>query len=118
MILFGGHDGARHLNDVHIFNFSTRLWSPLETNGLPPIPRDSHVAVSHGKAVYVYGGSTGSAMNDFWELRLDSQTWAPVSMTGQPPCPRFCHAAVQIGDSMLVFGGYDGSERCVQDSAG
>jgi hypothetical protein len=22
-VLFGGHDGSRHLNDVHVFNFGT-----------------------------------------------------------------------------------------------
>lgn len=63
MYLFGGHDGTRHLNDVHTFDFDQRVWSTLQTEGPAPIPRDSHVAVVHGKSMYVFGGSTGSAMN-------------------------------------------------------
>ena len=51
----------------------------LNTEGTPPIPRDSHVSVIHGQSMYVFGGSTGSAMNDFHELRLDKCRWQPVT---------------------------------------
>lgn len=51
----------------------------LSTEGTPPIPRDSHVSVVHGQSMYVFGGSTGSAMNDFHELRLDKCAWRNVS---------------------------------------
>lgn len=33
MILHGGHDGSRHLQDTHIFDFVTKTWSALETTG-------------------------------------------------------------------------------------
>lgn len=129
MYLFGGHDGTRHLNDVHVFDFATRCWSNFATDGPSPIPRDSHVAVCHGQSMYVFGGSTGSAMNDFHELRLDTRKWSPVAYTyispqqqaqqsqPQQPAPafvpghRFCHVAVVHKDSMFVFGGYDGQSR-------
>lgn len=47
-----------------------RSWSSLVTEGPAPIPRDSHVAVIHSNSMYIFGGSTGSAMNDFYELNL------------------------------------------------
>jgi hypothetical protein len=62
MILHGGHDGTRHLQDTHIFDFPTSSWSTLVTEGPIPSPRDSHVAVIYGKSMFLYGGSTGSAM--------------------------------------------------------
>lgn len=70
MLLFGGHDGTRHLADTHLFDFETRVWTALVTDGVPPFPRDSHVSVVHGDSMYVFGGSTGSAMNDLHELQL------------------------------------------------
>jgi hypothetical protein len=111
MYLFGGHDGTRHLNDVHVFDFSARAWSAMQADGPAPIPRDSHVAVAHGGSMFVFGGSTGSAMNDFHELRLEAKCWAPVQASGYAPGHRFCHVAVTHKDSLYVFGGYDGSNR-------
>ena len=110
MYLFGGHDGSRHLNDVHVFSFDTQSWATMKTEGSPPIPRDSHVAVSHGNSMFVFGGSTGSAMNDFHELRLDSAAWAPVKTNSghTAPCPRFCHVAVSYNDSLFIFGARGG----------
>ena len=72
MILFGGHDGTRHLSDTHIFDFDARTWSAVVAEGVPPIPRDSHISVVHRASMYVFGGSTGSAVNDLHELRLPS----------------------------------------------
>lgn len=34
--------------------------------------RDSHVAVFYNNSIYVYGGSSGSPLNDFYELRLNT----------------------------------------------
>jgi Kelch motif len=72
MILYGGHDGTRHLSDTFTFDFDTLTWNALLTDGTQPIPRDSHVSVIHGNSMYVFGGSSGVAMNDFHELQLPS----------------------------------------------
>ena len=117
MILFGGHDGSRHLSDTHIFDFDTRTWMMVVTEGPPPIPRDSHVSVLHGNSMYVFGGSSGVAMNDLHELQLPSNhtspaRWRPVhTLQVDQPRDRFCHVAVVHNDSMYVFGGYDGTDR-------
>lgn len=73
MVVFGGHDGTRHLADAHVFDFETLLWSSLPTEGTPPLPRDSHVSVVHDNSMYVFGGSTGSAMNDLHKLMFNAQ---------------------------------------------
>lgn len=141
MILFGGHDGTRHLNDIHVLDLDSLQWSaPAVEN--PPIPRDSHVSCIYNGSVYVFGGSSGSAMNDLHELPLTTTSpassalkWKPVKICGSNStntagatadsvtstgsseasllCPRqrFCHVAVVHQDAMYVFGGYDGQER-------
>lgn len=48
----------------------TRVWSLLATEGQAPIARDSHVAVINSNSMYIFGGSTGTAVNDFYELSL------------------------------------------------
>jgi hypothetical protein len=78
MILFGGHDGTRHLQDTHVFDLETRIWSSLVTEGPPPIPRDSHVSVVFMNSMYVFGGSSGSAMNDLHELQMPSDAASPA----------------------------------------
>ena len=72
MILYGGHDGTRHLSDTHVFDFESRSWSTLVVEGKVPIPRDSHIAVVHANSMYIFGGSSGAAMNDLHELQLPS----------------------------------------------
>jgi hypothetical protein len=60
--------------------------------------------------MYVFGGSTGQAMDDFHELRLDTGKWTPVQFRGVvQPGLRFCHVGIVYEDAMYIFGGYDGT---------
>jgi leucine-zipper-like transcriptional regulator 1 len=117
MILFGGHDGTRHLSDTHVFDFETRIWTSLVTDGIPPIPRDSHVSCVWNRSMYVFGGSSGSEMCDLHELQLPLKPTAPAkwrqlkSPSSDQSGARFCHVAVVYQDAMYVFGGYDGRAR-------
>lgn len=116
IILYGGHDGTRHLSDTHIFDIENRVWSPLVTEG-SIIPRDSHIAVAHSNSMYIFGGSSGSAMNDLFELQLPSNfslpaRWRQIKSSGlNEPLARFCHVGVSYNDALFVFGGYDGATR-------
>ena len=120
LVLHGGHDGNKHLSDSHIFNFNTHTWTEVSTTATPQ-PRDSHVAVVHKNSMYILGGSTGQAMNDFHKLDLDTFIWSPVHSL-QPESSdksigsagvgnRFCHVGVMHAGSLFIFGGYDGSNR-------
>jgi leucine-zipper-like transcriptional regulator 1 len=82
MILYGGHDGTRHLSDAYIFDFHGQAWHSIQTEGQVPMyvaidlsyrlcrcrmeahsafsfcrPRDSHVACVHGQSMFIFGGS-------------------------------------------------------------
>ncbi|CEM13230.1 unnamed protein product [Vitrella brassicaformis CCMP3155] len=135
MLVFGGHDGAKHLNDFYEYNFEERIWTQIEQGGKmgPPSPRDSHIAVIHGDSMHLFGGSTGQARNDLFEFRLDTREWhevkpalpntslSPVqgrtaastqeAIQKATPCPRFCHTGVVYNNSLYIFGGYDGQNR-------
>mmetsp|Transcript_12203 Transcript_12203/g.22618 ORF Transcript_12203/g.22618 Transcript_12203/m.22618 type:complete len:1213 (-) Transcript_12203:989-4627(-) len=111
IVLFGGHDGQRHLNCTHSFNFDTLTWTAVRTQGAPPLPRDSHVALVFQGIMVVFGGSSGSAMNDFHYLDLSAYKWKPVTTDGWFPCARFCHVGVEYDNSLYVHGGYDGQTR-------
>ena len=125
MLVFGGHDGVRHLNDTHVFDLETKTWSTLITEGTPPVPRDSHLAVMHQNSMFIFAGSSGSAMNDLHELQLQPSSssssaarpparWRAVNSSSSrsfQPRPRFCHCGVKFGNSLYCFGGYDGGDR-------
>ena len=85
----------------------------LSRQGVPPSPRDRHVAAVYGNSFYVFAGFDGtSRVNDFHEYSFDTHQWAPVGLlSGVAPSPRHSHAAVVHITSMYVFGGYDGSYR-------
>ena len=124
MILYGGHDGTRHLSDLHMFDFRTRTWSMIvDVLGSPPLARDSHICSVYGDSMFIFGGSAGTAMNDIYELRLNDGkeesvgegddivlTWKPVIASGSVS-HRFCHVGAIYGGSFYVFGGYDGNSR-------
>lgn len=104
--------GTRHLSDTHVFDTSTRVWSPLKilSGSNHPTPRDSHIAAMNQNSMYIFGGSSGSAMNDFYELALPENPtthqarWRQMKTSGSI-LARFCHAGVCHGEALYVFGG-------------
>jgi len=117
MLVVGGHDGAKHLNDFYQLNFDTSEWCLVEiaNQAPPPSSRDSHSAVISGDSMYLFGGSTGSARNDLYSFSLTTNQWHEVrpasGQKGTIPCPRFCHTCEVYNNSLYVFGGYDGQQR-------
>jgi leucine-zipper-like transcriptional regulator 1 len=71
MLILKSIDGTRHLSDTFLFDFDSKTWFSLHTDGIAPAPRDSHVSVVHGNSMFVFGGSSGRAMNDFYELQVN-----------------------------------------------
>jgi N-acetylneuraminic acid mutarotase len=117
MYVFGGYDGHTRLNDFYRFSFSQKEWNAVITSsnsGLPPSPRDRHVAVVHGNSFYVFGGFDGtSRVNDLFEFEFSTKCWQQISSRREtlPPSPRHSHSALVFENSLFIFGGYDGSYR-------
>jgi len=108
MILFGGHDGTRHLADVHTFDFVNNVWGLLIIDGVAPLPRDSHVSVVYKDSVFVFGGSTGSAMNDLHELQLPSSSSSNHNNNNDQSSSNTVLADLSAGDHGIGNGPEDG----------
>lgn len=113
VLVFGGSDGALR-NDVWALDLSgTPAWSAITPVGTPPAPRRNHVAMFDPvrQRMLVFGGNTGSQVNDVWELDFTgTPTWTQLSPTGSPPTSRSYTGALYdaAGDRWLISGGFDG----------
>ncbi|KUF96060.1 Lysosomal beta glucosidase [Phytophthora nicotianae] len=82
-LLFGGYDhDLGYLNDVHVFNFETRVWSSLETKGTAPTGCHHPLVTLHNNSLIVFGGQTDP---NLYELDLESNTWETIAYSGSSP---------------------------------
>mmetsp|Transcript_33290 Transcript_33290/g.78947 ORF Transcript_33290/g.78947 Transcript_33290/m.78947 type:complete len:632 (+) Transcript_33290:204-2099(+) len=56
--VFGGHDGARCLNDVYVLEMERLTWSYININSAPPEARMRHSATAIGHYMVISGGMT------------------------------------------------------------
>jgi len=58
MVVFGGNDGFRTLNDLFVFDLANEEWQLIKPKS-PPAPRQYHVSVynSRNGKIYFFGGS-------------------------------------------------------------
>lgn len=109
LAVFGGTNGAKKVNDLHILDLRTKEWSKPTCKGTPPCPRESHTATLFGEdRLVIFGGSgEGEAnyLNDVHVLDLKAMTWASPEVKGESPAPRDSHTAFAIGNKLLIYGG-------------
>lgn len=61
LILFGGWDGQKRLNDVHILDTVSLQWTNVDASGVPPHPRAGMTLACLRNKVFLFGGSGPSA---------------------------------------------------------
>ncbi|OII78373.1 serine threonine protein phosphatase [Cryptosporidium andersoni] len=120
LIVFGGNDGQRTLNDVWFMNVeeSPFLWTQVlfERDERIPCARVYHSAAlcTEGPAAgmtVVHGGRASDSryLKDIWGLRQHRDgrwDWIEAPRKkGGPPVPRFQHVVLFIGTKMLAIGG-------------
>jgi hypothetical protein len=122
MIVFGGFDNYSSFNDVWVLsnaNGSAGIpaWTQLTPSGAAPSARYGHTAVydAAGNRMIVFGGYSGSFLNDEWVLSNangsgGTPVWTQLAPTGTTPSARIYHTSVYdaVGNRMIVFGGYPG----------
>lgn len=110
MIVFGGYDGKKKLNDTYVFNFATLQWyRPSAADCNAPSRRCKHSAVLYKRKMYVVGGfqfydGDNYAFTDMHVLDLDTFSWSKLQMSRCPEALQG-HKAVVCGDSMFIIGG-------------
>lgn len=111
MIVFGGYDGKKKLNDTYVFDFATRQWfRPPAAECNAPSRRCKHSAVLYKRKMYVVGGfqfndGDNYALTDMHVLDLDTFSWSCLLMGNSSPEALQGHKAVVCGDSMYIVGG-------------
>lgn len=112
MFVFGGTNGYRKVNELHILDLLSREWTRPECCGNLPSPRESHTASAwNDEKLIVFGGSgEGEAnyLNDLHVLDLKSMEWSSPRVKGDIPAPRDSHSSVAMGNRLFVFGGDSG----------
>ncbi|HXX92530.1 MAG TPA: kelch repeat-containing protein [Planctomycetota bacterium] len=117
MIVFGGQDTTPGpvFNDVWALSLpdpagaTSPAWTPFTLTG-GPSPRWGHSAVLNGLKMMVFGGYTGTASPELWQLNVATSTtssWVPVVLGTPAPAARLGHAAFFQGTPtmMFLFGG-------------
>lgn len=113
MVVFGGMNGARFLNDTHELDLFGLTWQPLPLVSPPPPARRGHAAVTFQNSVYVYGGiGRHGPFADVWRLSRTrtAYRWNQVECGGRPPA-LYDHDMVVWDRALWVFGGIDGADN-------
>ena len=125
IVVFGGWNGRKALNDLHIFDFQSESWTQLEMSSDTPSARNNHATVVFDNKLFVHGGHDGtkwlsdmyilscspSSQEDSVEPRsfAETLTWSRAQTSGVHPSPRACHTMSRVGRKIYLFGGYNGS---------
>ncbi|KAH9823395.1 hypothetical protein DFH28DRAFT_1118809 [Melampsora americana] len=112
LIIFGGGNGSRALNDVHALDLTDLNhleWRELGIKGQSPLNRGYHSANLIGSKCVIFGGSDGGeCFSDLHILDLENLTWIQVDV--EVPMPRLAHTSTQVGSYLFVIGGHDGED--------
>ncbi|KAH7726521.1 kelch domain-containing protein 3 isoform 2 [Aphelenchoides avenae] len=118
MYVFGGfEDETQRLSrETYCFDFLTKAWTQVMTQGTPPSRRDYHTACVGDGKMWVFGGRSDamgqshSGLDIYCDqlrcLDLHTERWSLHKATGDRPCGRRSHSAWVYDDEMYIFGGY------------
>ncbi|KAI8373824.1 hypothetical protein BD560DRAFT_88975 [Blakeslea trispora] len=112
IIVIGGGDGARALDDVYLLDVSdpnsdTLAWEKMTTSGLPPPARGYHTSNLVKDKLVVFGGSDGhDCFDDIFVLDIENQRWIQIDLDRK--IRRLAHTSTQVGSYVFVIGGHDG----------
>ncbi|KAL4463847.1 hypothetical protein ABPG74_005784 [Tetrahymena malaccensis] len=114
--IFGGYNGQKNLNKLHILNLRTNVWEqPRFVNDSNELPqgRNGHTSVVVNNKMYVIGGWIGQgqhASNQLYILDLDLLKWTKMETSGQEPGPCNMHTAEHWENKIYVYRGGDGKQ--------
>ena len=112
LYLFGGWNGKKALNDLHVLNTDEFDWELVEVTGRLPVCRNNHTSAVAGRKIYIHGGHDGVQwLDDLHVLDTRSLIWSSPPTSGRAPSARACHTMSRISKKLYLFGGYDG-HRC------
>lgn len=103
LFIFGGWNGAQRLNDIHILDTATSVWTFPQIGGVLPHPRAGMTLTAMGGRLYLFGGS-GTSAKCFQDMQiLDRQELAWLDVTKFETEMR--QQQQQWGGTSMIFGG-------------
>ncbi|KAG2257101.1 hypothetical protein Bca52824_076395 [Brassica carinata] len=122
LVVFGGTDGIKSLNDLYILDTSSHTWKCQSVRGEGPAPREGHTATLVGKRLFVFGGCGKSSdvndeiyYNDLYVLNTETYVWKRATTIGNPPSARDSHTCSSWKNKIVVIGGEDGHDYYLSD---
>jgi leucine-zipper-like transcriptional regulator 1 len=125
IIVFGGWNGKRALNDLHVFDYQAGVWQQCESMPDCPSTRNNHATAVVDNKLFIHGGHDGSRwLSDMYILTCntsyqedsmesrsfcESLTWTRAQTSGVHPAARACHTMSRIGRKIYLCGGYNGT---------
>jgi len=123
MIVLGGFDAGREINDVWALDLNTpgaETWIALSPSGTPPSPYYGYKSVIYdapNERMIIFGGwGDREYLNNTWALDLSvpgAEAWTTLDLS---PSARSEHSAIYdaLHERMIVFGGW-GRGRVLDD---
>ncbi|KAL6062754.1 SAM domain (Sterile alpha motif) domain containing protein [Balamuthia mandrillaris] len=114
VFIFGGWDGNKMLNDLHMLHTDlvssstpSLTWSKPITTGIAPGPRAGHTVEAVDTKLYLFGGGNGVRyLNDLYTLDAETMSWSQAYVAGTSPAARSRH-------TMTLVAGLDGTAKFV-----
>lgn len=107
MYTFGGENSLFVSNETWSYNFTSKIWSLINSTGIAS-PRTRHSAVVVFDKMFVFGGFNGLNYEaTFQVFFIQNQTWMSECLgIGQLPEPRSSHSTIITSQNLvLLFGG-------------
>lgn len=118
LLIFGGWDGKRSMNDLWAFDSNTFTWRKPVCSGKPPSARQNHAMMPiSSDRVLVYGGYTvlpdalPAYNKDIYLLDMETMTWSRPRLVGEYPLGTFSQTLCMQNELAIVLGGWSGTER-------
>jgi N-acetylneuraminic acid mutarotase len=118
LFIFGGFTdrGDVALNDMHVFDVKSSIWSLPNFSGDRPKPRQYASSIRHGSKMLFTGGcdfTKKSCFNDMYELDLKSKSWSQTEfMSDKSYPPREDFTLTVVRERVLLVGGCFLTHRC------
>lgn len=110
VIMFGGHNGQKNVNETWVYDFNENTWTKMEPSMSPPGRVGTGFVYDPGRDICILFGGIGDNsvfFNDTWKYNYNTNTWTELHPISSPSKRTKGFAAYDIeSDRVVWFGGY------------
>lgn len=123
LMIYGGTHLTQRSSHLFSYDFATREWRRLASQGAPPPALTSAIAIydSLEDRMLVFGGETGHVrrpVRGVWSYSIaNGGTWTEIETSGEIPPAMLEHVGVldPLGRRLIVYGGRDSLDEAIGD---